>query len=544
MKRRCILFACSLLLCSSTLLAATFPGTDTAGADATVTINAGGGGDYTSLAAAATAFNAMTTGMQRNWTIEIASDLTEAANISIANTTNGNTLTIKPAASTAPTVTFTQLADNAGPSGHLVIGSPLASFSPVVMSNVIIDGSNNGTTSRDLTLINSAATSFPNPRIIRFVGATTDCAVKNCIITNRSTSGQSGFGVDWTQRDGSVPNNNLTENNLITATTGSALQGIGFNTSGAALSGSITGSVIRDNDITARTRGIFLNRNAGCLIEGNIIRVNQPNAGTHSQGINFASTGGANNWTMTIRNNEFLQLATGTNSAGTVGVTAILLDGAGTGSENLVYNNIITGFSRTGTAADDVVRAISQGAVAPNLTVEHNSIYMPNTNSTGVTAGRVTAIGTTAATFSGTLTARNNIILWEDNVGFPIFKANAGGSIVAAGNNVVSTAGANVGSVNATNYADLTAWQGAGYDLTATGGQSVNPTTTSPGAWINKASNLRFAGGAASPMIPVASSTILTDIDGNVRPSTNAWPGSFEQVGVTVPVELDVFGLD
>ncbi|MBX3728115.1 MAG: hypothetical protein KF858_02935 [Candidatus Sumerlaeia bacterium] len=525
--------------------AATFPATDTAGADAVAVVDAGGGGDYLTLAAAAADFNAMAGGMARNWTIEIASDLTETANVGIANATNGFTLTIKPAASTTPLIDFTQLTDNAGPSGSLVIGSLLSGWTLSTMSGVVLDGSNNGTNSRDLTVRNaSAAVPFPSP--IHIVGAT-NTTVKNLVVVNRSThTTNAGYGIRWTNRDNNFPNNGLTENNHITSTAGTQGQGIGYTTSGTPTFGqNTTGSVIRGNDVTARTRGIFLGRNGGTTtIEGNTVRVNQTTSGFLSSGLNHNSAGGATTFTTIVRNNEFLQLATANTSAGNFGIVGIFCEAAGASASYQVYNNVLTGFAATGTAGDYSVHGIRllNANAAGNMLAEHNSIYMGSVNANGTTAGNLFGIGVRNNLTSGTVTIRNNIVLWEKTAGSAIFTNDTGGTFASVGNNIVSSG--NVAVRGATTYANLGDWQGAGFDLTATGGQSVNPTTTSPGAWVSKTANLRFAGGAAVPMAPVASSTILTDIDGQVRPATDAWPGAFEQVGITVPVELDSFQID
>jgi hypothetical protein len=76
-------------------------------------------------------------------------------------------------------------------------------------------------------------------------------------------------------------------------------------------------------------------------------------------------------------------------------------------------------------------------------------------------------------------------------------------------------------NTNITAFAD---WQALGFDTPGTGGQSTDPFFTLP----NWNSELRFAGRPIQGISGVASSTVLTDIDGNARPATDAIPGAQE----------------
>ena len=95
--------------------------------------------NFTSLSAAVTALN--TNGVVGDVVLEITSDLTESGGIRLLVATMGSsTITIKPAATLTPTITFTACVTTAGATAY-------SGFGLDNTSNVIIDGSNtlNGT---------------------------------------------------------------------------------------------------------------------------------------------------------------------------------------------------------------------------------------------------------------------------------------------------------------------------------------------------------------------------------------------------------------
>src|SRR5690554_6358483 len=103
------------LLVASCLVAATGAVAipfDTTTANGTATV--GTGGDYATLKAAADAFNALPAPfLQGNWKLEVLSDLSEAENSAFGNTIpDGSSLTLKPAAETSATITYTATVDN------------------------------------------------------------------------------------------------------------------------------------------------------------------------------------------------------------------------------------------------------------------------------------------------------------------------------------------------------------------------------------------------------------------------------------------------
>ena len=147
---------------------------------------------------------------------------------------------------------------------------------------------------------------------------------------------------------------------------------------------------------------------------------------------------------------------------------------------------------------------------------------MPNKSGLSglTTAG---AIVFSAAGWSGTATTKNNIIRIAQPGGFGILKYNnAGGTVVSNYNNIVALGGASTGRLGSTVYPTLTDWQGAGYDVN---GQNVDPTATTPGAWVS-ATDLHFTGGYADQLgsVPRITGVVDNDIDGDSRIEWT-WPG-------------------
>lgn len=507
----------------------------------------GVGGDYASLWEAAMDFN--TTANTGNWTILILNSLNEDSNVYFGNTVGNNTVILKPAPGvTNCTVTFLYTGIPAGYSGHLIIGAKGGeaidtTYPPIKVDNFIIDGSNDGSGSRDLTFVNLSSDS-DSVRIIRVVGDCDNVQIKNCNIINRRNTGTgSYFGLDFTSRYfggvSYIPDNWVVENCYIESTSSVAAQAIQASAFGTPPAGNAqTGWRIERCFIVGRSRGIFLNQSAGGTIANNTIRVIQPSSGYLSQAIFHNSCNGTSGWTIDIYGNVIDKLLTGNVSAGSCGIMAMELTGAASAPATAtynVYNNMISGFELVGAGASVGfwVTGISSGSVVPVLNIFYNSINMPGfENFTGFTADSCHAIGVRASGYTGTARIKNNIIRIAQSGGAAIFKRNSTG-LDFNYNNLVPTSGAAFGRYITTNYVTLPDWQNAtGQDLNS---QCVDPTTTSPGAWAS-ATDLHFTGGKPIPMkpgIPITSPfPITTDIDGDTRHSSAPYPGADEVPGV------------
>lgn len=506
-------------------------------------------GDYASLKLAADAFNALATGIQANWTISITADLTEAENVAFGNLTNGFTVTIKPAASVSPKITFSATTA-AGIYGHLVFGVKQITADPVeadyfeTVNGYVIDGNNGGTPGeRNLTIESNAGST--TGRIITIFGKTDGVIIKNTIINQVDTSGTS-WCVRWAggsmgTKMNVAANGGRIENCQMIANVNPAGVAVSFspvaNGTELAAGSAFNNMEFINNDIQAGQRGIFLDSVANCTIKGNKITL-IGRTGYQTIPIYHWDANDYANYTITIEDN-ILDITTPNATAGQ-GSWGILIDSntdlTNTGIVN-INNNIIKNFAFTATSAlDQIYRGFVLNRARVTYNVEHNTINMPSAAMvTGGTAGYVNAFYC-AAGATATINLKNNLVRFGQAGTNPIVWVTAG-AIVAEGNNMVSAGGAPFGSIVGTPYADFAAWQAAGYDTAATKGQSVDPTTTVP-AW-NADCKFDFYG-VPSPMVGVASSTILTDIDGDVRPAAGATPGADEPKIGTPPTPTPI----
>ncbi len=519
----------------------------------------GSGGDYASLAAAAADFNGYPGGCTGNWTLLILNSLTESSNVAFGNATNGYTVTIKPNTDVTATISFTDATDRTI-SGSLIIGATnVNNWASIVSThNFVIDGSNAGTNSRNLTLENVNG-DLANARVVRIVGNSDNVTIKNCIIKNRSVNSGPTFGVDFTSRnDGSnnyIPDNGTLDNCAIESKNSASAIGVQSGSSGTITSGNAqTGMTIKNCTITAQERGISLTQTSSATICDNTIKINQTSTGKNCFGFMHWSSNGAEGWTMNIYNNKFTQLQS-PNSSANNGLTAIDVTGAplsGTAPTYNIYNNMICGFNFTGASdnINQIYRGIRCGSKNCNVNIYYNSLYMPHFSKvSGASVSYVFGIGVTPTDFSGTANIKNNIVYLTQNGGCCIYKGNTTG-LVSDYNDLYRT-GANVhtGYYNGTNRTTLEDWK------TATSGDAnsytVDPTIAhSPytGKWVNPTGakaepDLHFD----APPGPVpgwatgtAISEITKDIDGDARGLINPMKGCDDGGSLPVTVEWAV----
>jgi len=148
--------------------------------------------DYSTLYDAAWDFD--TTPNTGSWTMLVQTDLTEPVADFFGNTVlSGSTITLKPGTGVNPTITFTNPSDNAGWTGDFIIGANFSNNGSnyaniyTKTDNFVIDGSNNGTNSQNLTLAAATTQTFAN-RIITEGGACNNVVIKNCKLENKPIS--------------------------------------------------------------------------------------------------------------------------------------------------------------------------------------------------------------------------------------------------------------------------------------------------------------------------------------------------------------------
>jgi len=550
--RNIILTASTLALVgvAGSLPAALFD--NTTGGPITATVNAGGSGDYLTLGAAVAGFNGVVGGINREWTIEIQTNTTETANMFMSNTFGvGGSVTIKPAPATTPVVDFTDTTSPAGIFGHFVIGVNSGAL-PVLLptqnafpsvNGYILDGSNTvGGTTRDLTFqagtVGTPVASSVN-RLIRLFGDNDGVVIKNMNISFFDTGGNNaaiglGAGQVPAASGNNVAPDNCTITNCSITSGGTGTSGcVGIDTTNAAngtlaAGNSIQGLTVTNNNIIARQRGVFMNSCTGATVRNNTISLLGGTSGAVTLGgVFFFNSNGVTPFTIDVDRNVIdVDVNVATWTAGQ-GVIPLFFDSGSAGAIGTfnISNNVVKSVTTGGAAvpADILMRGLVASSITSIYNIEHNSINIGTTLANGTSAGRAAGIAFPLTFTTGSANVQNNLIRYAeaDGTAVSVYTA-AATNVTIAGNDLVDFG--TVGRVGATTYADLVDWQGAGYDSVVSGGQSVDPTLTTP-AWD---ANMHFASKPIAGLGTVAASTVLTDIDGDARPATGAVPGADE----------------
>lgn len=502
-------------------------------AGGTVHINSAGGVDYTSFATAVADINQCYGGINGNWNIVIDGDLNEAQNLGIAcRVASGKLITIKPNTSANPTITFSATAANPNLNAHLFIGLNATTISNDVnmanMGGLVIDGSNNGTNSRNLTLQNTTgAGSNYISSVIRLLGANNGTTIKNCTIKNlcTGTSANDACCIKIDTRSSYIdllPSNVKIDNCNLQATGSKAGVGIRTDTQGTVTTGTGTGQrgmQLTRNTIAAKSRGMKLSQSAGGVITSNTIAMTQTDGATDMIAIEHSGSSSDSGWTMTIGDNYITTLASAA-ASNSVGATALALNGAGTGAGGtyVIYNNMIGGFSLSGAATAPVYRGIYFGDANVTASLYQNSINMPSLTGTNANAF---AIAFANAAYSGIASLKNNVVRNLQSGGAALYFGNSNTSSVASDQNDLFVTGADTARRAATNYATLAAWQSA--STKDTNSISSDPTVAhapSTGIWTASAAapnNLHFTADPGSDFTAPVVSGFTWDIDGDVR---------------------------
>lgn len=484
--------------------------------------------NFATLKAACDAINAGAS-ISGDVTLYITSDLTEAANVGLGVNTSGFQIQIRPDADADRTITFGQTTDNAGPSGGFSIGisNPVANWTSLVTTdNVTVDGyAVSGSTRR--LIWKSAATAHAATGPLSVVGNSNNVTFKNCIVRHQAAASASTstnyYAVSAKLRNATsdyVPDNITIENNDITISSVATGNAIGMAISGAS-SATMTGTIIKNNIITARNRGIFLTNTAGAEIYGNQISLNQTTTGYASSGI--AGNSG-NSGTFNIYKNKLIQLQTATTTGAGNGIRGIQASGGGTYN---IYNNFISGFVTPASGTAEVV-GIRVG-VASNI--YYNTIVIDNVSNTG--PGTTPTAGIVAYTTACDI--RNNIIITneDDFTSYCIYASSL--PATSNYNNLyrAGTTNAKIGYYTAA-QADLGAWQTAS-------GKDAN--SKSVAVTFAGAPDLHLAGGSLgnTNLIGVTGLGITTDIDGETRSVSYPYTGADENLSAPLPVELTSF---
>jgi hypothetical protein len=362
----------------------------------------GVGGNFTTLTAAVANYNAGCITGNITFSLIDATYPSEVFPITInavAGSGPSATLTIKPAAGVNTTIS--------GSSTTGLIKLNGADY-------VIIDGSNNGTNSRNLTISNSSATGA-NGIIVSSLGTglgATNNSLKNLIISATSTTA-TAYGISvggaTAGSTGADNDNNTIENNLISGVS-VGVYAIG-QSAGVNDNLIVTGNTININTTSTTTFGIRLGEGTGGTISLNTISLETTGA-TAPTGI--AIEAGFVSASVT-RNNITKALTTNTNGYGGRGISV----GTGTATSALtISNNMISGINGSNETSfgNSSAMGIAIGVSGTTITTTTGGVnlYFNSVNLDG-TFSRATNNILTAALYVGsgasTLDIRNNIFV-------------------------------------------------------------------------------------------------------------------------------------
>ncbi len=289
---------------------------------------------------------------------------------SIAGASGANTITILPGVGLSPSIV------GSSASGLIVLNGT---------SYLTIDGSNNGTSSRNLTINNtnagtSSAVIWGQTTTVGAIPAANN-TIKNCNIvgnTNATTLFGVGFGSSTisTTSNGTSNNSNTIQNNNFTLSQYGVYSG-GLSTAAKNTGTSILQNIMNGSGANAIGVGGILVRNEdGITISENTI-LNITGSGTR-YGISLGATtfntyspGVADAVTNALVNRNMINV---TNAAGS-SVFGIVLAPSTTGT-NIIRNNAIYGLTGNATPSDFTCGIFVGGGAGSSTQVYHNSVNM------------------------------------------------------------------------------------------------------------------------------------------------------------------------
>jgi hypothetical protein len=479
-------------------------------------------GTYTTLKGAFDAINAGT--HQGAITINVTANTTETAS-AILNASGGTSLytsvLIKPATGVTATITS---------------ADTVATIKFNGADNVTIDGSNNGTSSRNLSISNTyVATTGTNPIVLWVTSTATDGA-ENISIKNTNFAGSTPIGtVGNILVSGSalaaaeVPNNNFSAINNTFIRAQNAIFAVGNATN------TDTGWIIRNNVIGSTVaadkmlfRGIAVQNAKNFEVSGNTITgVALPATSTGTtQGI-LIGAAVTNGVVFKNRISDIKQPNTGG-----YGAVGLYLNSNVAASNLLVYNNIINDIAGIGYALGGGLADNGNGIVIGNgggYKVYYNTVIM-DTNQTS--AGRPSALNIlSTVTAAGAIDLRNNVFVNKQTQTGDRYAIYSGAANTVFSNinyNDYFSTGAALGYIGSARPALS--------DLQAGFGGNINSINVSPVFVSATDFHLATSGNAAldNKGTPVAEVTV--DADGATRNATTPDLGGYEFTNIVLAV--------
>lgn len=404
----------TIKLCFLLVLFFSFLSTFKAFSQVSVTATAGTTGPtaYTTLKGAFDAVNAGT--HQGSVTISITGNTTETAaailNASGSGSASYTAVTVKPGTGATPTV-----------SGNL---SSNALIRLNRSSNVTIDGSNNGTTTRDLTFTNTS-TSSSNVMLIGSTGTTpiNNVTIKNCVLINGTNSSTAVLVGDAAVAGspGYFSNITIQNNSFQKAYIGLYMYAV---VSALDNNTTVTGNSLNSAGANAiRLVGIYAQGVDGLTVSNNMLGNFETTSPEFDRAIWFATA----TKNSSISGNTISGLAyTGTSSYAPIGINV----STGIANSNItISNNTVTNFTTSGTGT---TMGMFLYSAMSTVTVSGNKVSdIKNTNTSGYGA---TGILLAPTVTNAAIKIRNNFIWDVAGYGFNDYtSADNGNGIVVDG---------------------------------------------------------------------------------------------------------------
>ncbi|ALR31301.1 hypothetical protein ATE47_12555 [Chryseobacterium sp. IHB B 17019] len=480
-------------------------------------------GTFTTLKGAFDAINAGT--HQGAITINITANTTETATAVLnasGGTSNYTSVLVKPAT---------------GVNASITSADPVATIKINGADNVTIDGSNNGTSSRNLTISSTYVATVGTTPVVLWVSSTATSGAENVSLKNINFAGSSPSGTvgavivsGTTLGAAEVPNNNFSaiNNTFVRAQNALFVVGNATNTD--------TGNIIRNNVIGSTVaadkmlfRGIAVQNAKNFEVSGNTVTgvVFSATSTNIAQGIliGAAATNG-----MIFKNKISDIKHPNTDGYGAVG---IYLNCSSAAANILVYNNVINDVAGYGYAAGGGANDNGNGIFVNNgagYKIYYNTVVM-DTNQT--VAGRPSAFNVASSvTVAGAIDLRNNLFINKQTQAgekYAIYSAAANTVFSNINYNNYYSTGANLGYIGS-NRATLA-------DVQTGFGGNVNSINVLP-VFVS-ASDLHLATSGNTALdnkgTPVAEVTV--DADGAARNATTPDLGGYEFTATILAVQ-------
>ncbi len=498
------------------------------------TYTVGAGGNFTTLTAAVSAINAIGVGGATTFSLIDANYSTgETFPITInqfPGSSPVNTLTIKPASGVTATIT-----GNSSP-GVIVLNGA---------DNIIIDGSNNGSTSRNLSVANtntSAATAVISISSLGTGAGAVNNTIKNCNLSNGATNVVNyGISVGGATPGTTGADNDTTtiQNNIITSvTTGIYASGTTANSTGGLDYLTVASNSVSFNATISGCYGIRVAYSLTSFIDQNTISIETSVATMVGISLEtgFISSTVSRNMVSKVK-------ATSTSSLPVLrGITVATgqTSSAVTISNNVIYD-VIASYSTTNAASNCAGIMIGAVGVSTSTTTTTGGInlYYNTINLSGNVnrSGACLQYGLFVGSGASSLNIRNNVIsnlIVNVNAtpgaskSYAVFSNAASSAYSTINNNCyyVSATQGVLGRIAAADVTSLSTFQTAF-------GQNANSISADP--LFNSSTVLRPT--ASSPLLAAGTPIggITTDFRGDTRSGTAPTIGAYEFGGEFLP---------